>query len=73
MLLKIWDRKKQTVLFVTHDLGEALTLADRIILFSARPGQIKELFDVGLPRPAMRSRYGKARPTPICSPASGTR
>jgi NitT/TauT family transport system ATP-binding protein len=51
VLLKIWDRKKQTVLFVTHDLGEALTLADRIILFSARPGQIKELFDVGLPRP----------------------
>jgi NitT/TauT family transport system ATP-binding protein len=51
VLLKIWDRKKQTVLFVTHDLGEALTLADRIILFSARPGQIKEQFHVDLPRP----------------------
>jgi NitT/TauT family transport system ATP-binding protein len=51
VLLKIWDREKQTVLFVTHDLSEALTLADRIILFSARPGQIKEMFAVDLPRP----------------------
>ncbi len=51
VLLKIWDREQQTVLFVTHDLGEALTLADRIILFSARPGRIKESFEVDLPRP----------------------
>lgn len=51
VLLKLWEREKQTVLFVTHDLGEALTLADRIILFSARPGQIKDTFDVDLPRP----------------------
>jgi NitT/TauT family transport system ATP-binding protein len=51
VLLKIWEREKQTVLFVTHDLGEALTLADRIILFSARPGRIKEMFAVDLPRP----------------------
>jgi len=51
VLLKIWEREKQTVLFVTHDLGEALTLADRIILFSARPGRIKEMFTVDLPRP----------------------
>jgi len=51
VLMKIWEREKQTVLFVTHDLSEALTLADRIILFSARPGQIKEIFDVNLPRP----------------------
>ncbi len=51
VLLKIWEREKQTVLFVTHDLGEALTLADRIILFSARPGRIKESFAVDFPRP----------------------
>lgn len=51
VLLKIWEREKQTVLFVTHDLGEALTLSDRIILFSARPGRIKDMFDVGFPRP----------------------
>jgi NitT/TauT family transport system ATP-binding protein len=51
VLLRIWEREQQTVLFVTHDLGEALTLADRIILFSARPGQIKDMFDVDFPRP----------------------
>ena len=51
VLLRIWEREQQTVLFVTHDLGEALTLADRIILFSARPGRIKDSFDVDFPRP----------------------
>jgi NitT/TauT family transport system ATP-binding protein len=58
VLLRIWEREQQTVLFVTHDLGEALTLADRIILFSARPGQIKDMFDVdfGRPRDAVKVR-----------------
>ena len=51
LLLRIWERERQTVLFVTHDLGEALTLSDRIILFSARPGRIKESFTVDFPRP----------------------
>jgi NitT/TauT family transport system ATP-binding protein len=51
VLLRIWEREQQTVLFVTHDLGEALTLADRIILFSARPGRIKDIFEVDFPRP----------------------
>ncbi len=51
VLLRIWEREKQTVLFVTHDLGEALTLSDRIILFSARPGRIKDSFDVPFSRP----------------------
>jgi NitT/TauT family transport system ATP-binding protein len=51
ILLDLWERERQTVLFVTHDLGEALTLADRIILLSARPGRLKEDFAVPLPRP----------------------
>jgi NitT/TauT family transport system ATP-binding protein len=51
VLLRIWDREQQTVLFVTHDLGEALTLADRIILLSARPGQVKDMFEVDIARP----------------------
>jgi len=50
-LLEIWERERQTMLFVTHDLGEALTLASRIILLSARPGRLKEDFDVAIPRP----------------------
>lgn len=51
ILLDIWDRARQTVIFVTHDLGEALTLSDRIILLSARPGRVKEEFEVKFPRP----------------------
>ena len=51
VLLRIWEREKQTVIFVTHDLGEALTLADRIILLSARPGRIKDMFEVDFARP----------------------
>jgi NitT/TauT family transport system ATP-binding protein len=45
------NASSKTVLFVTHDLGEALTLADRIILFSTRPGMIKDMFEVDLARP----------------------
>jgi NitT/TauT family transport system ATP-binding protein len=51
VLLELWEQARQTVLFVTHDLGEALTLADRIILLSARPGRVKQDFKVGFPRP----------------------
>jgi NitT/TauT family transport system ATP-binding protein len=51
VLLRIWEREQQSVLFVTHDLGEALTLADRIILLSARPGRIKDVFAVDFARP----------------------
>ena len=50
-LLEIWERERQTVLFVTHDLGEALTLSSRIILLSARPGRLKDDFDVTFSRP----------------------
>ena len=64
-LLEIWERERQTVLFVTHDLGEALTLASRIILLSARPGRLKEDFDVALPaaaRPGRLARDAGIRP-----------
>ena len=50
-LLEIWERERQTVLFVTHDLGEALTLSSRIVLLSARPGRLKEDFIVPFERP----------------------
>jgi NitT/TauT family transport system ATP-binding protein len=51
ILLEMWERERQTVIFVTHDLSEALTLSDRIILLSARPGRIKEDFSVPFARP----------------------
>ena len=49
--LRLWESHRQTVLFVTHDLAEAITLSDRILLFTSRPGRIKAEYDVDLPRP----------------------
>jgi NitT/TauT family transport system ATP-binding protein len=43
--------RRMTVMFVTHDLGEAITLADRVVVFSARPGRIRTIRDIDLPRP----------------------
>ena len=49
--LKIWERQRKTVLFVTHDLQEAIALSDRVVLISARPGRIKATYSVDLARP----------------------
>ncbi|MBI3940428.1 MAG: ABC transporter ATP-binding protein [Acidobacteria bacterium] len=50
-LLRIWNSKRKTVLFVTHQIEEAVYLADRIIVLRHRPGRIKETISVDLPRP----------------------
>ena len=50
-LLSVWEARHQTVVFVTHDLSEAITLADRIIVMTRRPGRVKLVHDVGIPRP----------------------
>ncbi|HXT87741.1 MAG TPA: ABC transporter ATP-binding protein [Trebonia sp.] len=53
-LLRIWERDRKTVVFVTHSMEEAVLLADRVILMTPRPGTIKEIVDVNLPRPRGR-------------------
>jgi NitT/TauT family transport system ATP-binding protein len=50
-LQALTQQRRMTVLFVTHDLGEAITLADRVVVFSARPGRIRAIRDIELPRP----------------------
>ena len=50
-LLRIWEQSNKTIMFVTHDLTEALTLADRVVVLSSRPGTIKMMQPVDLPRP----------------------
>jgi NitT/TauT family transport system ATP-binding protein len=50
-LLDLWQEEKKTIIFITHDLGEAVALADRVMVMSARPGRIKTIASVPIPRP----------------------
>ena len=50
-LLKIWSQTRKTALFITHDIKEAIYLADRVIVFTGRPGRVKLVLKVDLPRP----------------------
>jgi NitT/TauT family transport system ATP-binding protein len=50
-LLRIWEGTRKTVVFITHSLDEAITLGDRVVVMSRRPGRIKATFDIPLQRP----------------------
>ena len=50
-LLRIWEKTRKTILFVTHSIEEAVLLADRVVVMTCRPGKIKKIVDIDLPRP----------------------
>jgi NitT/TauT family transport system ATP-binding protein len=62
-LLRIWSETRKTVLLVTHQIDEAVFLADRVLVFTTRPGRLKEEVIIDLPRP----RDLSVKRTPACA------
>ncbi|HZT20060.1 MAG TPA: ABC transporter ATP-binding protein, partial [Dongiaceae bacterium] len=58
LLARIWEEHRLTVLFVTHDVEEAVYMSDRILVMSIAPGRIKTAFHVGLARPRSEEMFG---------------
>jgi NitT/TauT family transport system ATP-binding protein len=56
-LLQIWERRNETILFVTHNVDEAVFLSDQIVVLSRRPARIIKIFELGLPRPRDRTSH----------------
>ena len=50
-LLETWEKERKTCFFITHDVDEAIILAQRVIIMSARPGRIKEIVEIDIPYP----------------------
>ena len=58
-LLNLWSEHRKTVLFITHDLMEAIALGDRVVVMSARPGRVKAVETVDIPRPRVLAEVTK--------------
>ena len=63
-LLQIWKQVDITILFITHDLDEAVYLADRILILDAHPGRVREVMEVPVPRPRSPSSSCRRRSSP---------
>jgi NitT/TauT family transport system ATP-binding protein len=50
-LLRIWEAERKTIIFVTHDIDEAVQLSDRVVVMSARPAKIQQIVDIDIPHP----------------------
>jgi NitT/TauT family transport system ATP-binding protein len=59
-LLAIWERTRKTILYVTHNIHEAVWMADRVVVLSRRPGQVLEIVPIALKRPRTESMLGEA-------------
>jgi NitT/TauT family transport system ATP-binding protein len=68
LLLSLWAQERKTILFVTHDLAEAVALSDRVIVLSSRPGKIVADVAIDLPRPrSARSQQQNPRFHELCA------
>ena len=71
----LWDQTQPAVVFVTHDLEEAIALADKVVVMTAGPGTVKAVFDIDLPRPRvgpgdpLRPAFRRALPADLGEPA----
>jgi NitT/TauT family transport system ATP-binding protein len=50
-LLRIWEAERKTIVFVTHDIDEAVQMADRVVVLSARPAVVQEIVNIDIPHP----------------------
>jgi NitT/TauT family transport system ATP-binding protein len=65
-LLRIWSLSRTTALFITHDIGEAAFLSDHVVLLGSRPGRVKHVFEIDLPRPRTAEHRYDSRFTLLC-------
>ena len=49
--MNIWEKRKQTIIFITHNIREAIFLSDQIVVMESNPGKIKKILNVDFPRP----------------------